>query len=395
MSYPSAVYCDNAATTHMSPEVAQVLATAYSQSWANPASLHSAGRCAQAVLEDAKDRLKALCVGSLVASELRGWQVVFTSGGTEANNLAIRGLTAASSAPILVGAVEHPSILSLAHECAEVRSRFTVAPVDSRGHVDLAALSAWCLAHHGGTSPPLVSIMVANNETGILSDLATISQICKKFGALLHADAVQAFGKLDPSVWVPWVDAFSVSAHKIHGPVGIGALVLRSTCKLQPILFGGGQQLGLRPGTESVPLAVGFMEAGRLVEQRRLNKEIDRVAELRELFERLLLDADLGAEIIGKAAVRSPHICSVAFPGLDRQALLMALDMAGVHCSSGSACASGSSQPSHVLTAMGLPPLWVAGALRFSFSLYSTLPEIKTAAERVALVVRKMRNRAS
>jgi cysteine desulfurase len=394
VNHAEAIYCDNAATTYLAPEVAQVLTAAFSQSWGNPASQHSAGRFARTTLEDAKDHVKSLCLGTSATGELDSWQVLLTSGGTEANNLAVRGLTAAANTPLLLSAVEHPSILALATECPLIRSRCSHLSVDSLGQVDSDALNSWCRSLPSASQPALVCVMVGNNETGILSDLPAISRICRAHKVLLHADAVQAFGKVDPLAWVPWVDSFSISAHKVHGPIGIGALLLRSTCQLQPILFGGGQQLGLRPGSESVPLALGLAEACRLAEQQRLDGAMQHVATVRDLFESRLLAADIGVQILGANTRRLPHICLASFPGLDRQALLMALDMAGVLCSSGSACASGSSQPSHVLAAMRVPPLWVNGALRFSFSNYTGGEAVEDATERISRVVKKQLNRA-
>lgn len=386
-----AIYLDHAATTPLAPEIAELLAALYRQTWANPASQHRAGRSALAQLEDAKDRIKAACLGTTSASALQAWQIVITSGGTEANNLAIRGL-APSSAPILISSVEHPSVLTLATE--SLGQRCHVVPVDSRGQVNIDALDRLLKVARGVSLQPLVSIMAGNNETGICTDMARVSEICRYHGAILHSDAVQTFGKESIGDLLGLVDAITISAHKVHGPVGVGALLFRSALSLQPLLYGGGQQLALRPGTESVPLAVAMAAACDLAEQHRRDGAMLRVAELRLRLEQALLAADLGAEIIGKDAPRLPHIASIAFPGLDRQALLMALDLAGVQCSSGSACASGSSQPSHVLSAMHLPPLWVEGAVRLSLSRFTSGEQIDAAVERIARVVRKMRKRS-
>lgn len=343
-----------------------------------------------AALEDAKDRIKATCLATTNTSQLLSWQIVMTSGGTEANNLAVQGLAPPGSL-ILVSSVEHPSVLTLATEPLRERSR--LVPVDANGQVNIDALDASLQDARKLAARPLVSIMAGNNETGILSDWARVSEVCRSHDAILHSDAVQVLGKEATSDLLHFVDAITISAHKVHGPVGVGALLYRSSLNLLPLLYGGGQQLALRPGSESVPLAVAMAAACETAEKHRVDGSMLQVAQLRGQLEAGLLRADLGAELIGASVRRLPHIASVAFPGVDRQALLMALDLAGVHCSSGSACASGSSQPSHVLSAMHLPPLWVEGAVRVSLSRLTTAAQIDAAIERISNVVRKMRKR--
>lgn len=401
MSLEQAIYLDNAATTPLDPEVADLLAALYRQPWANPASQHRAGRSAQAALEDAKDRIKAACLTTTHPTQLLAWQLVLTSGGTEANNLALRGLASAPDSVIVVSSIEHPSVLSLATEALGERCR--VVPVDAGGQVNIDVLDA--VLHEAAqqrygrsagraAARPLVSIMAGNNETGICSDLRRVAEVCRLRDATLHCDAVQVFGKAPLADLLGLVDAVTISPHKVHGPVGVGALLYRSSLTLQPLLYGGGQQLGLRPGTESVPLAVAMAAACEYAEHHRGSGAMERVRELRTRLEAALLSADLGAEVIGAALPRLPHITSITFPGLDRQALLMALDLAGVQCSAGSACASGSSQPSHVLSAMRRPPAWVEGAVRLSLSRFSSVAQIDAAAERISSVVRRMRSRA-
>ena len=385
------LYLDNAATTVLAPEVAEQFSGLLRQPWANPASQHRAGRQAQAALEDAKDRIKAICTGSQRAAQLQAWQLIVTSGGTEANNLALHGLVASPHSPLIVSSVEHPSVLTMAAELQAQHTRpVHLVPVDAAGQVNIDALDA-LLAAAGPA--PLISIMVANNETGIIHNVPRIAQVCRAHGGLLHCDAVQAMGKLPVEQFVPWCDAFTVAAHKLHGPLGVGALVVRSSISVRPMLLGGGQQLGLRPGTESVPLVCAMAEACDLAERLRAGGCMQHVEELRLRFESDLIAAGIGAEVIGAESERLPHISLIAFPGLDRQALLMALDLAGIACSAGSACASGSSQNSHVLTAMDLPPLWVAGAIRFSFSRFSTGQEVDEAASRICDVINRLRKR--
>lgn len=397
-----AIYLDHAATTHLAPEIAQLMASLFQQPWANPASQHRAGREANAVLEDAKDRIKVACLGINSNSQLQSWQIVTTSGGTEANNLALLGLSAASPTPVYVAASEHPSVLTPATEAPQLGHRSRVVPlVGSCGRANIDVLEEWLLAAKESGSPhgdhrarPLVSIMLGNNETGIRTDIEQVSQLCRRYDAVLHCDVVQAIGKVSPAEFVPWVDAFTISAHKLHGPIGVGALVFRSSLDLQPLLFGGGQQLALRPGSESVVLVSALAAAIELAEKYRQTGGWQQITELRLHFESLLHDGGIGAQVIGEEVPRLPHTSCIAFPGVDRQALLMALDFAGVQCSSGSACASGSSQPSHVLTAMGLPLEWINGAIRFSFSRFTSREELEEAALRISQVVHRLRKRA-
>lgn len=401
MSGP-AIYLDHAATTMLAPEIGRLMADMLARPSANPASQHRAGREAHARLEDAKDRIKAACLGTQTLAQLQTWQIVTTSGGTEANNLALPGLAGPHATPVYVGASEHPSVLSLATDAQPFRERCRVLPLDGRtGQVNIDALEGQlraALNSSGPTGRPparaLVSIMLGNNETGILSDIGSVSRICRRFGAILHCDAIQAVSRVAPEEFVPWVDAFSISAHKLHGPIGVGALLVRTELPLRPLFFGGGQQLALRPGSESVLLVSALAAAVELAERHRQAGAMEQLTQLRLQFETLLRTKDLGAMIIGENLPRLPHITSVAFPGLDRQGLLMALDLNGIHCSSGSACASGSSQPSHVLSAMGLPQEWIEGAIRFSFSRFTSADEITEAVDRISLVIGRLRNRA-
>lgn len=401
------IYLDSASTTSLAPEIADLLTTELRKSRANPASLHKAGRQAQAALQDAKDRILALCVGDDYQARSEKWQIVITSGGTEANNLAIRGFSPSPLTPILASSVEHPSVLGPAAEMDPSRlnseqlgagSSFSLRrllPVDPLGQVNIDVLDNWLREAGTLSGRPLVCVMAGNNETGILSDIQAISDVCRRHNAILHCDAIQFLGKLPIQSLFRLVDSVSISSHKIHGPVGVGALIFRAPLILHPLLLGGGQQLGMRPGTESVALAVALAATCDRAESLRAAGSMIAVAELRDRFENALLSANLGSLLVGADSPRLPHISSIAFPGLDRQALLMALDLAGVLCSSGSACASGSSQPSHVLTAMGLPPLWVQGAIRFSFSLDTTSDEADEAAKRVLAVVAKLRDSSS
>jgi cysteine desulfurase len=232
--------------------------------------------------------------------------------------------------------------------------------------------------------------MLVNNETGVIQPVRRLAEQCAAAGAPLHTDAVQAVGKIGVHFRELGVTALTFTAHKLHGPQGIGALLVRAGAELHPILFGGAQQLGLRPGAEPVALAAGMCRALELWQDER-EERTSRMTHLRDALERAIVCMIPGAVVIGREAPRAPHTSNIAFPGIDRQAALMALDLAGVACSTGSACASGSSEPSPVLLAMNCPDAWVRSSLRFSVSAMNTLEEIDEAAGRIADVVGTLR----
>jgi cysteine desulfurase len=234
--------------------------------------------------------------------------------------------------------------------------------------------------------------MFGNNETGVIADLANICGICRRFDVPVHSDAVQAIGKIDVNMTELGLSALSLTAHKIHGPVGIGALILPNGISLSPLLIGGGQQQGLRPGTEPVIPTIALTMAVRLGCQARMHRVYETVAQLRDRFEASLIPLE-SVEILASHSPRLPHVSNIAFLGLDRQALHMALDLAGIACSTGAACSSGSSRPSQVLTAMGLHSETVLGSIRFSFSRFTTAQEVEIASQIVAQVVLKLRSK--
>jgi len=369
----------------------------YSQKLANSASQHRAGRASLKVLEQAKTDLLQLI--DAPAEGMDTAQVILTSGGTEANNLAIAGLCrpadennyqpAANLTNSIICGVEHPSVLEAA---AEWSPRVQILPVDNLGRARLDVLEEWLvIADSKADRVGLVSIMLGNNETGVLQDLPAICRICHRFGAVVHSDIVQAVGKIPFSMRDSGVDAVTLTAHKLHGPVGVGALVVRHGVSIQPMLFGGGQQLAIRPGTEPVVLADGFALALRLTIDAESRGEYERLARVRNLFEQSLDDQLPDIEVVSRNTFRLPHTSNIAFHGIDRQAFLMALDLAGIACSTGSACASGSGRPSHVLQAMHLPKKTVGSALRFSFSRMTTDEELKEGVSRIVRTARKLR----
>lgn len=378
------IYLDNNATTFIDPVVAEAMYQLQLQGFANPASQHQLGRMALRKLEESKESL----LTSLAAPNtgMDSAQVILTSGGTEANNLAIRGYCSQSSGLIIVAATEHASVLDVAKSFGPERCR--VLPVDKLGRIDLHVLEDWL--RRDATRVDLVSVMLGNNETGVIQDLQAVCELCRPFGVPVHSDAVQAVGKIPVAMRELGLSALTMTAHKLHGPVGIGALVLLQGQKIVPILLGGGQQLGLRPGTEPVIPAAGLSLAVQLATQKVSEGQFATVKHLQDEFESLL--SELGEiEIVAQQAQRLPHVSTVAFHGVDRQGLQMALDFAGVACSTGSACASGSSRPSPVLSAMQLSSQTVSSAIRFSFSRFSTEEDALTAAQIICETVRKLR----
>jgi len=374
---------DHNATTAIHPEVVQAMADCYLAGYGNAASSHQHGRRARQVLEDAREG-----IGRLVGADMLGLQadrVILTSGGTEANNLALCGLVGTQPGRVIISAVEHPSVVGPAEQLAQRGFDVCRVRVDSSGVIDQA--------HFDSLLTPatrLVSVMLANNETGVLQPIEALAGRCRAAGVPFHTDAVQGVGKIRVHFRQLQVTALTLTGHKFHGPRGIGALVIRRSAQLAPILFGGFQQSGLRPGTEPVELAVGLHHALQ-VWQRDAETRTARMAALRDRFEQLLRDAGVGVVVNSVGAPRLPHTSNVAFPGLNCQAVHMALDMMGVSCSIGSACASGSTEPSAVLQAMQLPADIVDSSLRFSLGAFTTRQDIDTAAARIIQAVRRLR----
>jgi cysteine desulfurase len=350
-------------------------------------------------LEDARERISNL-LGAETAGG-RADQLVFTSGGTEANNLAIRGLAeigdnhagASAGSPhahIIVSAVEHPSVAALAGTMARSGWDVDTLGVDSRGVIRVDQLAELIRPE-----TRVIAAMLGQNETGVLQPVGELSAVCAAHHVPLHTDAAQVVGKLSVNFRALGASTMTVAAHKFHGPLGIGALVVRNGTALRSQLVGGFQQGGLRPGTEAVALAVGMCTALEIWHSER-QQRADRMRNLRDRFEKEILDGWPKAVVLGANAVRLPHTSHIAFVGIDRQALFMALDQAGVACSTGSACASGSSEPSPVLLAMGCETPVVTSALRFSFGATTTVDEVDAAARRILHCCKDLgrRNRA-
>jgi cysteine desulfurase len=380
-------YLDNAATTPVRPEVLEaMLPYLGKEAFGNPSSAHRFGRAARAGIEEAK-RAVATAVGA------EPNQVVFTSGGTEADNLAIIGAALASrdrGGPfrVAVSAAEHKAGLAAAHAVKHLGGEEIVLPVTASGLVDTAALEV-ALTRGGGVA--VVSVMWVNNEVGTVQPVAQVATRCCDSGVLFHSDAVQAFGKVPVSLRDVNCSLLTISGHKIGAPKGVGALIVRDRKAVEAIIHGGGQQFGIRPGTENVPGIVGLGTAARLAveEQQALAA---RLRELRDELERRLLAIVPDAVINGWQAERAPHISNVSIRGTDSEALLMHLDLAGIACSSGSACSTGAVEPSHVLTAMGVPRELGIAALRFSFGKDSTIDDVDAVTAALPRIVEKVRS---
>lgn len=384
----SPLYLDHNSTTPVAPEVAEAMAEALAAGYANPASQHELGRRARRVLEEARQRITHLLGGK--TEGLTPDRLIFSSGGTEANNLAVFGLAASRSAgkstphQLLISPIEHPSVAAAAEELAQRGWQVDHLPVNCHGVV-LPSEATDLLSDR----TRLAAVMLGNNETGALQPVSSLAAAFSAQGVPLHTDAVQAVGKIDVQFRELGVSSLSFTAHKFHGPLGIGGLLVRGDSELTPQLFGGFQQAGLRPGTESVALAIGMRVALELWHTDHHNR-LQRLGSLRDRFERQICSELPYAQVVAADAPRLPHTSNIAFVGLDRQALFVALDMAGIACSTGSACASGSSEPSPVLLAMELDEAIIRGSLRFSFGAYTTPQEVDESARRILLTCNRL-----
>ena len=366
------IYLDNNATTQIDDQVLAEMQAAYRLGPLNASSQHAVGRRARMALDDAISR-----IGHELGADVDspgGDQLIITSGGTEANHLALSGLSEPQS-PWIVSSIEHPSVLSAAGYASQHGREVQLLAVDSTGRVNLARAKQQLDHQPAGT---VVSVMAANNETGVLQPWIEIAELCRNRGLLCHVDATQWIGKLPFHFEQTAITALTIAAHKFHGPAGVGALLVRGGVKLRPMMHGGEQQLGLRPGTEPVALVVGMAKALELANQHL--PERSRIQELRDRLEQTLSQQIADIVIFGSEVDRLPGTSCFALPGVDRQAMLLALDLAGLACSSGSACASGSSRPSHVLQAMEVPESLVGSALRVGLSRFSTADEVERAA---------------
>jgi cysteine desulfurase len=369
------IYLDNASTSRLRPEARAAMQSA---PFANPSSIHAAGRAARKAVEDARE-----AIADLYGGDPKG--ITFTSGATEADNLALFGAAEALRSKgnrIVVSAVEHPAVLEAAEHLTRGGFEAAIAPVDSDGRIDLAALERLLTP---GTI--LVSVMAANNEVGTLQPVSAVAELCRARKIVFHCDAAQAAGKTPYKIGA---DLVTVSSHKLHGPRGAGALYVRPGTPIAPMQVGGGQEFGRRAGTEAVESILGFAAAAAAMASD-LRETALRVEKLRARLEAGLRTA-APVKIQGHPKERLPHILSVAFEGCDGEAVVIALDAQGLCVSSGSACASQSLVPSHVLTAMGRSPEETRSTVRFSLGWDTTEADVDAAIALVPPVVARLRS---
>ena len=366
-------YFDHNATTPVSPEVFQAMAPMMTEVFGNASSIHDFGQRARQALDDARRKVAAM-IGA------KPEEIVFTSGGTEADNMALFGV----SGHVITTTVEHPAVLQAAGQLPEA----TMVPVDSRGVVDPQAVRK---AIRPRTK--LISVMHANNELGVIQPLDEIATIAREAGVLFHSDGVQGPGKLPVKVKELGVHLYSISAHKIYGPKGIGALYVRKGTAIRPLLYGGPHERKARAGTENVAGAVGFGRAAEWVIESSA-AEAARQGVLRDVLEQGILARVPGAHVNGAGAARVRNTSNMRFDGIDSEPLLIALDLKGFAVSSGSACSSGATEPSHVLAAIGLNREQSRSSVRFSLGRSNTEEQIAVLIEAVVEVVARLRKLA-
>ncbi len=375
------VYFDNNATTRVAPEVREAMLPYFGEKYGNPSSMHAFGG------EIAKDLNRAR---EEVARFLNAEpdEVIFTSCATESDNAAIRGTADyfGKDLKVVTTAVEHPAVLQPCRRLKALGHEVVELPVDSVGQIDLTQLEAEL-----SKPPTLVSIMWANNETGVLFPIEKVAEICKRHGAILHTDAVQVAGKIPVDVKKVPVDMLSMSGHKFHAPKGVGIFYVRRGTKLKPFMLGGHQERTRRAGTENVPYIVGLAKACELA-RLGMADEAKKLTVLRDRLEQGILATCPNVRVNGDRAHRLPNTLNVSFEYIEGEAIAYHLSDLGICISTGSACASGSLDPSHVIRAMGVPFTAVHGSVRFSLSRYNTMEEVDYVLEKLPPVIRNLRD---
>ena len=374
------IYVDNNATTKVAPEVFEAMLPYLQEDYGNPSSMHTFGGKVDRNIKEARTS-----VASLLGAAPE--EIVFTSSGTESDNTAI--WAAIQSNPdkkhIITSRVEHPAVKNLFEYLSKNGYRVTFIPVDSKGRLDMDYLY-----ENLTDNTAIVTIMWANNESGVIFPIEKISQIVKEIGAVFHTDAVQAVGKIPIDLNKIDVDMLSLSGHKLHGPKGVGALYIRKGTKFSPFLIGGHQESGRRGGTENVASIVGLGKASELAADY-MEEENTRVKQLRNKLESELLKQIPNTIINGDRENRLPNTTNVSFEYVEGESILLMMDELGICASSGSACTSGSLEPSHVLRAMGVPFTAAHGSIRFSLSIYNTEEEIDFIIEKLPPIIKRLR----
>jgi cysteine desulfurase len=379
------IYFDHNATTPLHPAVWEAMRPFLTDAFGNPSSLHNEGRQARDAVEEARAQ-----VARLLGANAE--EILFTSGGTEANNLAILGSVLArrqQGEHIITSQIEHPAVLGSCRAMEAQGLRVTRLPPGAA-----ATIAPHDLAEALTDDTRLVTLMHANNEVGTLQPIRECAALARAQGVLIHTDAVQSVGKVPTLVDELGVDLLSLSAHKIHGPKGIGALYMRRGVALDPLMTGGPQELGIRGGTEHVAAIVGLGAAAQLA-AASMSAEMSQVAALRDRLEQGILATIPDVVVNGASAPRLPTTTNLSFKGVDGQSLVVALDLKGVATSTGSACSSGSLEPSHVLIAMGLADEWLRGAVRFSLGSGNTLAEVDAVVQMLPPIVARLRQHAT
>ncbi|HTM02620.1 MAG TPA: cysteine desulfurase family protein [Vicinamibacterales bacterium] len=377
------IYLDHNATTPLAPEVVDRMTAVLRDEFGNPSSVHHFGQRAKAAIDDARSAVAALIGGD--PSE-----VVFTSGGTESDNFAIRGVAEAVEPTgrrhLLSAAIEHEAVLNTFKALGRRGWATTLLSVDQTGIVSVDAIRNALT-----DTTALVSVMHANNEIGTIQPVAEIARLAKANGAIVHTDAVQSAGKIPVDVKALGVDLLSISAHKIYGPKGVGALWIRRGLRLQPLLTGGKHERSRRAGTENVAGIVGMGVAAQLA-RAKMAAEAERLAGLRDRLEEGVLRAVSGTAINGTRSPRVPNTTNISFDRVEAESLLIALDLDGIAVSTGSACSSGTLEPSHVLKAMGFPPHRTQNSIRFSLGAANTDADVDRVIAVLPGIVEKLRS---
>ena len=372
------VYLDNNATSPLLPEVFEAMQPYFIERFGNASSIHQQGQQARAAVENAREQVADLL-------NCRPAEIVFTSGGTESDNLALFGLVKPGD-HVITSSIEHHAVLNACKRLEEIGCEITYLPVDGRGLVDLDDLRRSLRPN-----TKLISIIFANNETGVLQDVNAIGAIAAEADVYFHTDAVQAAGKVPVDVKEIRCDLLTLAGHKIHGPLGVGALYVRKGTVLQPLFYGGRHERSRRAGTENLPGIVGLGKAVEIAGAGFSDGSLERIAGLRDRLENTILESMEQVTVNGSGVPRVPNTTNVVFEYLEGEAMVIALDLKGLSVSTGAACSSGAIEPSHVLTAMGLSPDRARASIRFSLGKQNRAEDIEFALQLVPEVVSRLR----
>jgi cysteine desulfurase len=375
------IYLDHNATTAVDPAVLDAMLPYFSSDFGNASSIHTFGQRARAAVESAREQVAALL-------NARPQEIVFTSGGTESDNHAIFGvaLPSSTSPHVITTTIEHEAVLNACQALEKQGVAVTYLPVDREGLINLDDLRRALRPE-----TVLITVMHANNELGAIQPLAEIGRIAAEADVYFHTDAVQCAGKIPVDVKALQLDLLSISGHKFYAPKGVGALFIKTGTRLRQLLYGGHHQRGFRPGTENVAGIFGLGKAAELA-RVSLDKDSARISHLRDTLEQGILARVPDSRVNSANAPRTPNTSNILFPGLEGEALVIALDLKGLACSTGAACSSGAVEPSHVLTAIGLPAPEARASIRFSLGRHTTESEISAALEIIPAAVSHLRN---